>query len=356
MANLIGTGTTTADPSIMSNTGVIIASDGTACVVWHDGTNQNFSYAAAPYTSWTTHVLQSGDTLTASIALDTNDNAWVISNDPVNGATYYPLTKSGSTFSRGTPTVLSVSQINSNTNSPMCTIKDPHGRYWAICNDTTRTQIRNFESSTPSVSSSWSSVPIISSNGNADSQFPCSALVGSDLVIIWKIALSGSAFEYSRLDVSASKLASRWATPIRVTTPSGVGLDTCFRGNPSGIGLFAYPGINGNLYSMSYTLATDTWGTEEQFGTSAHDVFPSLISVGNDFYCFWRMAITPTTHSLVYKKWSGTTQTWDALPTTLVPGDVLIDFLNTGLGNTTLGVAYAVSGTPYSLFFETVTI
>ena len=66
----IGTSTDPQGTSIPTNSSITIAADGTALVAWFDGSNTVYSYASAPYSSWSSKAtLTSGTRFAVSLAL-----------------------------------------------------------------------------------------------------------------------------------------------------------------------------------------------------------------------------------------------------------------------------------------------
>jgi hypothetical protein len=336
---------------------VTLASDGTACVLWCDGTNQKFSYASSPYTSWTTTTLNTGATAwLLSAFLEANGDVQTFSYD---GSTswYKKLTKSGATYSIGS-TLSLLADVFTDKGAPAIITKDPTGRYWTIQHAGSASNsdlVYGFESSTPATG--WTvGFPGTQTN---DDNLPFADLVGNWLLIG---GFNGTNdFMTNRADVSAATVdSSSWSAPSHLPT---TGLPTasnyfCCRGNGSDMGMVVHDSGAG-IYAKQYKSYDDSWGTGVQLSNTIQDRHPTLVKVNQDFYCFWCHYSAANNYSLVYKKWDASTQTWDVSMTTLVASGTNIAFPNATYedSSTTIAVVYTVgTASPWTVKLETLNI
>ena len=354
--NAISTSTSAVATAIGNNTLATIASDGTALTTWFDGTNQKYSYASSPYSSWTTNTLTTGARFAASLMPDgAGGNVAGVTCLTTGPITYFPLTKSGATYTLGSGTQVSSGTATFNPGQPMMVNKDPQGRYWATCNTNADTVAQNFQSSTPTTAN-WTA-GLAATVGN-DVFMPVADIVGNYLVVAyWS---SGTIFQYQRLDVSQASLGS-WSTATTIpnlgTTPTDDNTKQhAFRGNGSGVGQLIAASYSG-IYAFGYTAATDTWASGVQLSTSSSDLYPTIIGDGlGNLYCIWCLFSATNSYSLVYKKWTGSTNTWDSSATTLIAAGTNIANPNAGWGNNGLGILSTVgTATPWTVQFTRVT-
>jgi hypothetical protein len=348
----INTSTSAAATAVGNNTLVCIASDGTALVAWYDGTNQQVSYAAAPYSSWTQAQLQAAFRFCcAMLVVDGSGNVGAITCDNVQGSNYYKLTKSGSAYSVGSPTAIGFVGTFS-AGQPQQIALDPQGRAWSISNTNNGNSCQVWYSATPTTASSW--VNSLSQAITNDAHGPSADIVGNYLVVVYYT--SGSGLQYQRLDVHSATLGS-WSSAATITlsgSPSNT-THTCLRGNGAGIGCLAYSTGTG-IYAAIYTAATDTWSAASQLSSSGNDASPTIVADGSgNLYVFWCSYAAANSYALVYKKWNGSA--WDSSATTVVASGTNITNPNAGYGDNTIGIVYTTgTASPYSVNFATISL
>jgi hypothetical protein len=351
----IGTSTKAFATMIGNNSAVFITDDGTALVLWFDGTNTKFSYASSPYTSWTAGTLITGLNVSASGFLESSGNVSTVSVDTNENPNYKLLTKSGATYSAGSATLINSSfLVVASQGQPFLLTKDSQGRYWAIANNDLGTKSQVYWSSTPTTASWTSSLTATAANNTF---LPASDIVGNYLVVVYPTG--STTFKYQRIDTSAGSLGA-WdaASTITLVGPPDNTINQCFRGNGLDTGMLVYQSGTG-MYASQYTASTNTWGSGTQISSGANDTEPTLVTVDHDLYCFWCEYHAASNFALVYKKWSYATNTWDTSATTLVASGTNIHNPNAGYNSpqATIGVSYTVgTANPWSVNFATVSV
>jgi len=351
---------TSADPAATANTPnqlVTLANDGTALVAWFDGTNQQVSYAAAPYTSWTSAQIASFHRFAASMFInDAGGDVSAVACDNITGINYYPLTKSGASYSIGSSNYTGAGFSTYNPGSCQILLKDGQGRYWLISNDNTNGVLKVWYSSTPA-SGTWTQSLSISTASNTN--MPCADIVGNYLVVLYPD--TSSTVSYQRLDVSGGSLGS-WSTSTRISVTGTPGSTShfSFRGNGSGIGVFVYSfaAAGHTITAHTYTASNDTWSSAHDLSTSSNDDFPNVVNAGGDIYVFWCQYAATNSYALAWNVWRKASSTWDISAKQIVGSGTNISNPN-GTYNATLqtiALMYTVgTGSPYSVEFVTLT-
>src|SRR5580765_4233786 len=227
-----------AATKIGANTLVTLASDGTAGVAWFDGTNQQFSYASSPYSSWTTTQIAAFHRFAISMQIkDVAGDIAALYCDNIQGINYATATKSGSTYSLGAGNFIGSSGASTfNPGGIQVLLIDPQGRYWSVSNAANNATLQVYYSGTPA-SGTWTTSSL-SMTPASNAQMPVAALVGNYLVIVCQTG--STTYQYQRLDVSQVTLGS-WSSPTNISGITGVPGNTsnfCLRGNSAGTGLF----------------------------------------------------------------------------------------------------------------------
>lgn len=332
--------------------------DGVAVVLWFDGTNQKFSYAASPYTSWTTTTLASGSRFAAGLYMRSNGNADVVSSSSGGAITYYPLTESSGAYSLGTTAQVTSNAGTFNPGNPEMVLVDPQGRYWSVSNSNAATicQVYDSVANSPSTAN-WTSS--LSATAASSSLLPVAGIPQNYLVAIYPTA--STTFKYQRLEVDVASLGS-WsaATTLSLSASPNNTVRWCFRGNGSGKGILVH-GSNSagsGIQAYTYTESSDTWSSATQLSTSTSDVSPTLVVDGSgNVYCFWCSFVASNNFALVYKKWTAGTSTWDTSATTLVASGTNITNPSGGFGKSTIGVVYSVgTASPFNVNFATISL
>lgn len=351
---------TSTDPGATGNTPnnlVTIANDGTALCAWFDGTNQQVSYASAPYNSWTETQLMSFHRFATSMLInDANGDVSALACDNVSGIDYIPIAKSGTSYSVGSPNYTGAGGSTFNAGGCQELLKDSQGRYWLVSNDATNAVLKVWFSSNPA-SGLWTQSLNISTASNAN--LPAADIVGNFLVVLYSD--TSSTVSYRRLDVSGVSLGS-WSSgaQLSVTGFPGATSHFSFRGNGSGVGVFVYSnsGVSGHtITSLLYTASNDTWGSPTDLSTSANDDYPTIVNASGDLWVFWCQYAASNSYALVWTVWRKSSSSWDISTKTLIPAGSDIFNPNAGFcsATNTIGIMYSVgTGSPYSVEFVTV--
>jgi hypothetical protein len=352
----VGTSTVAYATAQTQGTTVFIAADGTALVLWCDGstTGSVFAYAAAGYASWTKTAIVSGTyVLLAGRMRAGSDTVDAVSGAATTGRpNYRPFTKSGSTYALGSANVISTTSAGGTGATNIMTYCgiDPLGRHWILCNGTGLTTARALWSPANNPAGSWTqnaSVTVTSFN-----TMPIGDIVGNYLV---RCQFVSPNMQWTRLDVSVTPLVA-WSTPATIPNQAGATDNTkiqVFKAISSTKGIFAYVGVTGGLYAQIYDATADTFGAATQLSSSTSDRAPTIVADGaGNAWVIWCAYVGTNNYALVYKKWDGSA--WDTNPTTLVASGTNINYPHAGFGNNTVGVAYTQgTGSPYTVGWVT---
>jgi hypothetical protein len=358
MANV---GTSTVAYATQQPTGslVFIASDGTACVLWHDGTNQKFSYSSSPYSSWTTTTLITGLNMALGGKFRAgSDNIDVVSGGSANvRGNYFPLTKIGATYSLGTSNVITGTTAIGTTavgNVMSYAGQDPQGRHWIVVGgaSTYTAETGYFSPANSPTSTGWTASPTTAVAQTGDVNLPAGDQIGNFILRIW---WNGTALQYSRADNSAASVGA-WATAATIPNLTGspnASSRVVFRALSSTQALLVYSTASG-IYAQTYNPATNTFSTATQLSTNASDRHPTIVTnKEGDAWVLWCSFAAANSYALVYKKWNGSA--WDGSATTLVASGTNIANPNAGWGaGGTAGVTYTVgTANPFTVGWAT---
>lgn len=356
MANTISTSTNALATSYTASQLVAISASGDALVVWFDGTNVKWSYAASSnYGSWTTATLLSsiggGPRWQAGLYKLSNDNALlVVGNSSGNIVSYlFTYSSGGHSWSAGSAVTVEASASAFNGGSAAMDA-DAQGRIWvAWANNSHVIQVYY----TSNNGTSWtSSTTFTQVGGGLDTNIGL-AYCGNYIVVVY--CASGAVMDYARIDAHSATLGS-WSSSAAVTNCSfdNVLNAMSFRGAPgSNYGVFVGDEFAA-IPAQYYNAGTDTWSTVSNIGASSSDRDPTLVSDGTNLYCVWCKQAASNNYSLVYKKWAASTQTWDSSNTQLEASGTNIQWPNGGYGNSTLGFIYGVgTASPWNVNFDT---
>jgi len=336
---------------------VFIASDGTACVLFCDGTNQKFAYAAPPYSSWTTTTLVTGLNMSLAGAFRAgSDNIDVVTGTSSNvRPTYYPLTKSGSTWTLGATTQISTTASGTSGVGNVMSYcgADPQGRHWIVCGGaSTYTTSRALYSPANNPGGTWTSS--VSTTQTGDVNQPAGDQIGN---YILKTYWNGTAIQYHRADNSGGSIGA-WSTAATISNLGGspnASSRMLFLAVSSTKGLLTYSTGSG-IYAQVYAPLTDTWSAATQLSSNANDRHPCIATDGaGNAWVFWCSYVAANNYALVYKKYDGAN--WDSSPTTLVASGTNIANPSAGFGNNSIGVTYTQgTANPYTIGWATISI
>lgn len=350
----IGTSTNANSTPLGTSNAVTFASNGTASVVWYDGTNVKVSYASSPYTSWTSLTASAASGIIAASRLDTSDTvnlALYVSA----GIDYQPFTLSSTTYSAGSLTQIASGAGGANGLTGCIIEKDPQNRYWVVTSNRGGSSVLAYDTTTPATAG-WTLSNTTSWSSGTQNEFPAAGIVGNYLLFIYPSA--ASTFQYKRLDVSVASLGS-WSSATAFT-PGGSSVTSdkyfSFRGN-STVGVQANDSGSG-IWARVYTPGTDTFATAVQLSSGANDARPTVIA-GSDgnFYVFWQSFVASNNFAIVYKKYTVASNTWDSSPTTAVSSGANNFGIAGGSNNGVLGIVYQTgTASPYNINFFSMSV
>lgn len=353
MANTISTSTNALATSYSANQLVAMSASGDALVFWYDGAAVKWSYAASPYSSWTTASLITsiGARWQAGIYKLANDNVLLVTSDAAGNTVSYLFTynSGGHSWSAGSPVTVLTGGGDSNGGSVAMDM-DAQGRIWAAWSNNAHL-IEVYQ--TANNGTSWTaSTTFTQVSGGADTNIGL-AYCGNYIVCVFCAA--SAAFNYSRIDAHGASLGS-WSGAAAVTNCNfdNTLISSSFRGAPnSNYGVFV-----GDLFAaipaQYYNANTDTWSTLTNIGAATADKNPTLVTDGTNLFCVWSKQTAANNFSLVYKKWVASTQTWDGANTQLEANGTNISWANGGYGFGTLAFVYTVgTANPWSVNFDT---
>lgn len=362
MANTIATTSFATPTEWTTDTKVAIASDGTAFVLWCDGTNIKYSIASSPYSSWTTSNLTTGigggSRWAGSVYWDSGtDNLLVVSTDSGNNANVIatPFAKSGANWTKGTSHTVATGVVPYQ-GSAMQILKDGQGRYWcAVQPGTANTYVYVYLSTDGGVT--WSQS--VQSNQNLSGAIiPAMAIVGNFLTLMW----GNGNVSWQRLDVSGVSLGA-WSAVFTdgtnfVDNVTNSNAFFAFNGGAKGMFAYTYSGGGGpGTYAFIYDPVGNSVNAATKIQSGANQGQATLMPYGADIYALYTVYSAANNYSLVYKKYTSGTTTWDTNPTTVEAAGANIQWPN-GVINS--GTAYFVytTGTanPFTLNFDTLSV
>lgn len=362
MANTIATPSFATPSQWTTDTKVAIASDGTAFVLWCDGTNIKYSIASSPYSSWTTSTLSSsvgGATRWAgSVYWDSaTDNLMVVSTEGGNTATLLatPFTKSGANWTPGTSHTIDTGVVPYQ-GSAIQILKDGQGRYWAAVQPgTANTYVYVYVSTNGGTT--WTQS--VQSNQNLSGAIiPAMAIVGNYLTLVW----GDANISWQRLDVSGVSLGA-WSAVFTDGTNfvDNVTNSTAFFPFSSGSkGMFAwtYSGGGGpGTFASVYDPVGNTFSAKSTIQTGTNQGQCTLMPLGADIYALYTIYSAANNYSLAYKKYTDGTSTWDTSPTTIEAAGANIQWPNGVISGTKAYYVYTTgTASPYTLNFNSASV
>ena len=361
MANL---GTSTASYATRQQTGqtVFIWQDGTAAVLWSNGSNQLFSYSAAPYSTWTNITIVTGQQMALAGYMDANGNINVVTGTASTAKPqYYPFTRTsnpagGSAWTLGTPVLIDGS--NNCLTSAVGNVanyagQDPLGRHWVFAGGASTYIQRNaWYSPTNNPSGAWTR-SITGAAQTADINSPAGGLVANYAMEVFWNGTTG--FSYRRNDASVATMAG-WggASAVANTQPVTVTSNFAFKHIGNGLGCLIYTTASG-IYAQIYTASTDTWSTATALSAGANDTNPDVIpTLAGECIVVWSSYAAANSYALVFKGYQN--GVWDTATTQLVASGANNVNANGGfdLITGTLGVVYTTgTATPWTVGWVT---
>lgn len=358
MANTIATPSFATPSQWTTDTKVAIASDGTAFVLWCDGTNIKYSIASAPYTSWTTSTLTSavgGATRWAgAVAWDSaTDNLLVACTDSGNTANLIatPFTKSGASWTKGTSHTVATGVVPYQGCATQL-LKDGQGRYWcALQPGTANTYVYVYLSTDGGVT--WSQS--LQSNENLSGAIiPAMAIVGGYLTLVW----GNGNISWQRLDVSGVSLGA-WSAVFTDSTNfvDNVTNSNAFFPFASGAkGMFAwvYNGGGGaGTFVSIYDPVANTFSAKTTLQTGTNQGQCTLLPSGADIFALYTLYSAANSYALVYKKYTNASSTWDTSATTVEAAGANIQWPSGVVSGSSAYFLYTTgTASPYTLNFD----
>lgn len=355
-AQTINTSSNAIATAYAPNVLVAVASTGDVFVLWFDGSNIKYSYAQSPYSSWTTTTLVSsiggGPRWQAGLNYNPSDDSLVavVSNASGNMVAYVFTYASHAWTPGSANTVLASSGSFNGGAVPMC--RDAQGRIWAAwANNSHVIQVRYSSDGGVTWTASTTATQV---GGGADFVIGL-AYIGNYVVLTY--VDSTVTYVYQRIDAHLASLGS-WSA--KADTGSGVdnGANAIsLRGAPGSVYGVLVNDEGASIPSRVYNSTTDTWSATTTLGASASDRDPTLATDGTDLYALWCAFSAANNYALVYKKWTASTQTWDASATTLEAAGSNIQWPNAAASASLLAFIFAVgTANPWTVKLDTLSL
>lgn len=339
----------------------LLASDGTACVVFYDGSNLVFATASSPYTSWsgkTTISTSPGNIGEVGVCIDSSDKLYVAYFQTTTlKPAFRLLTKSGTTWTVGSEVTVSATAMGEQGAS---ILQEPGGsRFWLACMDGSGTLYAYYSDNS---GTSWTLGISYAANANFtthDSNWLLGTATSSGSTYVVLACANDGTIIYRRH--LTSNTATTWDTLKTTGTDYGLWKNhTGWSAATDATGrlmLAATPGTTDYaVRTVYYTAGSDTWSASTDIGSSVNDRSAALVGNGTDIWCFWCAYSAANNYSLVYKKWSNGSGTWGSA-TTLVAAGTNVTFLGAGYGSSTLGVTDNTgTASPWTINFVSVTL
>lgn len=357
----------------------LIASDGTAFVCAFDGSNLFFATASSPYTSWSgkTTIVAAGGVYAPSTggffatygccfngsATDSISVYYVDSNS-TRRLHHVLLTRSGSTWTVGTNTVVEADGDQYGANNPAWIGTDSTGRLWIV-------GWRFAGSGVFQIAARWANAPfttwtLIATPSTPNASFTnlelggAIGIVGNSLCTFYTngTALYGITLPFSAMvwnaetlyDAGSGATSGYWATPAMAL--SGTSSDGMLVGSYSGATSGFYP------WAYHYNPTTDSFDSFTTFGTTYQDLYPAVCTDGTNFYAIRSAYAAANNYAIVYRKWTQSTTTWDSSDTTISPSGTNQVWTSAHGANSTTLVLTWTQGTasPWNVEFAAVAV
>lgn len=352
--NLPGTSTIQTWPT------AVVASDGVACVIWHDGTNLVFAASVSPYSTWSAKATISATDASvrnSAACIDGSDNIYVgYASTTSTHPGFRKLTRSGNTWTVGSEVIISTTGTDSTTPG-MKMLREAGGRLWFVFGYGGVSPVAAYYSDSP-----YTTWTLGYTGGQDDAGFPSemAGFAGTSSIYLMAFSSAGSNSElhYSRHLLSNtpttwdadSATSGTYALSSSNTGGYGAGVDA------SGRMLAVFSGGSYGVEYATYVSSTNTWDTNATaLGANASDSYVTIAGNATDLWAFWSSYVAANNYALVYKKWSNGGSAWDGSATTLVASGSNIVHSSAAYGNSSIGIAY-VTGTasPYTVNFTTI--
>jgi hypothetical protein len=354
----VSTSTTAIATGNIGEHKVYVATDGTVLAFWFDGSDLKFSSSASPYASWSSSTTlatgASGPALSISAgASDVVDVLWKPSAGALATAR---LTKSGSTWTAGSPTTVVSADVQGG-GAAVHLVRDGLGRMWAF-------------------SAGWSGSAYIwriyydssaGGDGTAWTQSLASNLIPMDFngrlavvaagTYLVALGIDGSGNTNTMYRTTSDGLTT-WTVGASVIPPTYSNSDwLCALDDGDGDVVVVVAGSNaGTPKSYRYTPSTNTWSSSTTVGTGSNDLDPTLARVGTGLYCFWSEYAASNSYAIVYRVWDATANTWGSKATLAVSGSNRRG-PSAGATSSAVGVIWTQgTASPYDVLFDSVSL
>lgn len=354
MAATIGTSTFSYATSPSASPMIGFApSDGSAIVLYHNGSAPQLATAQSPYTTWSKQTIgaaTSRDML--ALRVNADDSVDVMVCSPSNDAYYFKYTRSGNTWNNvGSFNVVSGAASTTTGAQAGQFHTDPQNRLWWVASDATLATRHLFADYTTNPTASWTHSLNVTISG-VYYGLPFSAIIGNYLVVVYQ---NGSGdFLYQRLDVSGATLGA-WSTAAALgVSDVATSVQGDFASLGGGKGMLVYAGANG-IKAYSYDASTNTWASSATLSASASDRHPSIVPDGaGNAYAIWSQLVSGSNYAIVTKAYNGSA--WDTSATTLEASAAGLSWPTAVYHSGKLGLIYTgLTASPYNVLFDDVT-
>lgn len=330
MANTVSTSTVATALDMVLEPKMAQATDGTLFVMYYDGTEMVYRSAVSPYSTWSgaTTLPTSGSTrFGGSIHYNSSDNSIDVFYHINTGViTYVKLTyNSGTTsWSNGTAQTIGTGAGGS-SGEIIWGGKDQGGNLWCVFNASNTTWSASYSTdggSTWNVSIAGASV----GTGSSVDQ-PSAVMVGKYLLVCY--SNNAGQLAWRRLDTTGT--LTSWSVQQAVNlgpNPDfypGDLMSLAVDGNGKAIFVMSGQTFNfgSGVWAKIYDPTGDTWGADTHIGSSGGGANPDFngFAAGNgtDVWVIYTHSPTATAaqNTLLMKKYTASTTTWDTSATTL---------------------------------------
>ena len=301
---------------------LLFASDGTALLLYSDGTNYVYSSAVAPYTAWSAPVALMAPfggamTMTHDAVIDASDTVhWVGKGPGTFAVSYAALTYSAASHTWTAGTLHNIATGGGDYGAPGIVL-DPNyatnSRRWVQMYNSGSTASIYYSTD----GTTWTASITGLTNTYPGTDFDWYGIFTTGNWLVW-VRWTGTGFGWRRLDTTGTLTAWTAETAATVSgATAGTDIALAVDGNGTGILVASAPATAAEyLLAATYNPSADTWTVGSTLGASG-DNGPSLVRVGGDVYLLWTQFAATNSYAIAYKKWTASTSTWDASATQL---------------------------------------
>lgn len=329
MANTVATSTAATALDTVLEPKLAQASDGTLFLLYYDGTAMVYRSAPSPYTTWsaaTTLPLSGSNRYGGAIHYNASDNSLDVVYHQNGGGIYYvklSYSSGTTTWSNGSAVLITLTAGTGSTGEVAWIGKDQAGTLWVVSNQTSTTWEAYYSTDG---GATWTASVTGATEGGGSPMQPAAALVGKYLLVCY--SHNNGQLAWRRLDTTGTLTA--WSTEQLVNL--GVNPDfypgdlMSLAVDGAGRAIFVMSGQTFNfasgVWAKVYTPTSDTWGADTHLGTLVGGANPDFNGVaasnGSDIWVLYTHgSATAGQSTLVMKKWTSSSATWDTSATTL---------------------------------------